>query len=69
MSLFSVAETEVKYDIESLKKSALNIQIFEEYSEEWADFVFNNRDGIETPYFDFVYGPIANDKVGLQMRK
>lgn len=61
--------TKFEFDIESLKKSALNIQIFEEYSEEWADFVFNNRDGIETPYYDFVYGPIANDKVGLQIRK
>lgn len=47
----------------------LKIKTFNEYSEEWADFVFANREGIEVEKYDIVYGPIANDKVGLQIRK
>lgn len=61
--------TKFEFDFEKLKNSGLNIKIFEEYSEEWADFVFDNRAGVETKKYDFVYGPIANDKVGLQIRK
>lgn len=44
---------------------------FADYSKDWARFVFDNRD--ETQDFrheyDIVYGPIADDYVGLQMRK
>ena len=47
----------------------LRIKIFADYSEEWADFVFANREGHEVEQYDIVYGPIANDKVGLQIRK
>lgn len=50
-------------------KQFLKVLKFEEYSEEWADFVLKNRDGIATERYDIVYGPIANDKVGLQIRK
>lgn len=32
-------------------------------------FYFANRDGAPTEHYDIVYGPIANDKIGLQMRK
>lgn len=49
--------------------NSLRIKIFKDYSEEWADFVFANREGNPTQNFDIVYGPIANDKVGLQIRK
>lgn len=47
----------------------LRIKVFEDYSEEWADFVFANREGKPVKQYDIVYGPIANDKVGLQIRK
>lgn len=57
------------FDETILKSDSLRIKIFEGYSEEWADFVFANREGIVTESFDIVYGPIANDKVGLQIRK
>lgn len=57
------------FDETVLKSDSLRIKIFEGYSEEWADFVFANREGIVTESFDIVYGPIANDKVGLQIRK
>ena len=43
---------------------------FETPTEEWVDFVMRNRTekGYEHSY-DIVYGPIANDKVGMQIRK
>lgn len=52
-----------------MNSSALHTRIFEDYSEEWADFVFSNREGLQTEKYDIVYGPIANDKIGLQIRK
>lgn len=57
------------FDPTIMYSSNLRIKIFEEYSEEWADFVFANRDGKDIEQYDIVYGPIANDKVGLQIRK
>lgn len=53
-------------------ESSLNIKIFTEYSVEWAEFVLMNRKNLsDTPAhpFDIVVGPIANDTVGLQMRR
>ncbi|MBO5251421.1 MAG: DUF3990 domain-containing protein [Bacteroidaceae bacterium] len=63
-----------KYEVHDsiLQDETLKIKIFEDYSKEWAEFVFANRkNGSETPVHDYdvVYGPIANDKVGLQIRK
>ncbi|MBQ5573074.1 MAG: DUF3990 domain-containing protein [Bacteroidaceae bacterium] len=52
-----------------MNSSELCIKIFDEYSVEWADFVFANREGDAVKQYDIVYGPIANDKVGLQIRK
>ena len=41
-------------------------------SKEWEEFVFANRSNLagESPVhdYDIVYGPIANDRVGLQIR-
>ena len=53
-----------------LTDSSLKIKTFEGYSEEWAKFVFSNRDSVsETNIhdYDIVYGPIANDRVGRQI--
>lgn len=61
--------TTFEFDKDAMLSSALKIKIFEEYSEEWLDFVINNREGRQVEKYDFVYGPIANDKVGLQLRK
>ncbi|MDE6534936.1 MAG: DUF3990 domain-containing protein [Muribaculaceae bacterium] len=58
-----------EFDKEGLLKSGLEIKIFEEYSEEWVDFIVSNRDGLNQTQYDFVYGPIADDKVGLQLRR
>ena len=49
-------------DIEALKN--LNCLIFDSPTENWVDFVMNNRivKGFEHNY-DIVYGPVANDRV------
>ena len=55
-----------------LNDGTLRFKSFDAYTEEWADFVYKHRDEtIVPPYmhdYDVVYGPIANDCVGLQIR-
>ncbi|MDR0989378.1 MAG: DUF3990 domain-containing protein [Prevotellaceae bacterium] len=52
--------------------SQFHIKTFDVYDEEWAKFVFANR---STPTdkpihnYDIVIGPIANDRVGIQIRR
>lgn len=58
-----------EFDETIMTSNLLKTRIFEDYSEEWADFVLANREGKTIERFDIVYGPIANDKVGLQIRK
>ena len=53
-----------------LSDKSLNIKTFNDYSDEWAKFVFLNRDansGTNVHDYDIVYGPIANDRVGRQI--
>ncbi|MDO4524589.1 MAG: DUF3990 domain-containing protein [Bacteroidales bacterium] len=56
-----------------LTNGELKFKKFIGYTEEWARFVCENRDNpnpnISVHDFDVVYGPIANDNVGLQIRK
>ena len=61
--------TKFEFDESVMQSTDLRIKVFKEYSEEWADFVFANREGNEVERYDIVYGPIANDKIGLQIRK
>lgn len=61
--------TKFAFNHSVMQDSSLRVKVFENYSEEWADFVFSNREGNEIEKYDIVYGPIANDKVGLQIRK
>ena len=45
---------------------------FEEYTEEWAHFVYDHRtdpEGRTLHDYDIVYGPIANDRVGAQITR
>lgn len=55
-----------------LKDKTLSFKSFDGYTEEWADFVYQHRDETNVPpymhSYDVVYGPIANDRVGLQIR-
>lgn len=64
-----VVITKFEFNIDALNCTELKVKIFSEYSEEWADFVLANRDGRQIESYDIVYGPIANDKVGVQIRK
>ena len=55
-----------------MQSNELSIKIFSDYSEEWANFVLDNRDkNIPQPvhHFDIVYGPIADDGVTFQLRR
>lgn len=61
--------TKFLFDETILSDKSLNVKIFKDYSEEWAEFVLANRDGRAVESYDIVYGPIANDKIGLQIRK
>lgn len=54
-----------------LDSTELTVKRFDEYTEEWARFVFENRQNISAENihnYDIVIGPIANDKVGAQIR-
>lgn len=61
------------FDDDLLKEdTSLKVKVFAEYSVEWAEFVLMNRKNLsDTPAhsFDIVIGPIADDTVGLQMRR
>ena len=52
------------YELEESAMQALNCLIFPAPTEEWVDFVMQNRTqkGF-THSFDIVYGPVANDRV------
>ena len=48
----------------------LHVLRFEDYSEEWAKFILRNRNNstnVPTHEYDVVIGPIANDRVGVQL--
>lgn len=52
--------------------SDLKVKVFESYSQEWAEFIMMNRQNkthAQAHDYDIVYGPIANDKVGLQISR
>ena len=62
------------YQVEDsiLSDATLKVKIFKDYTKEWAEFILanrNNNSDIAVHDYDVVYGPIANDKVGMQIRK
>lgn len=57
------------FNKEDLFNSDLKIKIFEDYTLEWVDFIIANRTGNPVCQYDFVYSPIADDKVGRQLRR
>ncbi len=60
-----------EFDEKALHDGSLSYQSFDAYTREWAQFIFanrNNRTRTNIHTFDVVYGPIANDKVGVQIR-
>lgn len=64
--------TRFEFDEKLLKNKDFKILSFSEYSKEWAEFVFKNRNQENQAFnhdYDIVIGPIANDKVGAQIRR
>lgn len=64
--------SEFQFDESLLHSDELQIKIFSDYSEEWANFVLDNRDKNlpqPTHNYDIVYGPIADDGVTFQLRR
>lgn len=62
---------EFEFDECLLKNGGLSVKRFEEYTEKWAEFIFANRKNLSEHNihdYDIVIGPIANDKVGVQIR-
>ena len=60
------------YEIEDDEWNFLHVLRFDSYSEDWAKFILQNRNNPEetsTHDYDVVIGPIANDRVGLQLWK
>jgi hypothetical protein len=60
-----------EFDEAHLNDGTLRFLRFDGYSKDWATFILANRqnknaDNIHD--YDIVYGPIANDKVGAQIR-
>ena len=59
-----------EFDERLLTSNELKVKTFEDYTEEWANFILANRNNTSnTPIhdYDIVIGPIANDRVGLQL--
>ena len=59
------------FDESLMEASTLNVKTFNGYSEEWAEFIYKNRDENQKfdHDYDIVYGPIADDYIGLQIRE
>ena len=60
------------FEVDELQMDQLNIQRYREYSEDWAKFILlNRRNSTHKPVhdYDIVIGPIANDRVGVQLWK
>ena len=52
-------------DIDAIRKA--NTLWFDAATEEWVDFVYSNRNNDSFDHnYDFVYGPVANDRVYAQ---
>lgn len=55
-----------------LSDGSLKVKRFDDYTEDWAQFIYQNRSNrsrIQCHNYDVVYGPVADDKVGVQLRR
>jgi hypothetical protein len=60
------------FEVDEQQMAKLKIQYYSEYSEDWAKFILlNRRNSTHKPVhdYDIVIGPIANDRVGVQLWK
>jgi len=65
-------ETVIEYSFDEslLHNGELKTKIFNGYDIEWADFIIQNRSNTTTKSlhdYDIIVGPIANDRIGLQI--
>lgn len=59
-----------EFDEQHLTDGTLKVQLFDGYTEEWAQFILANRNRRTRERlhnYDVVIGAIANDKVGVQL--
>ena len=59
-----------EFDEKLLTSNELKVKTFGDYTEEWANFILANRNNTSNTLihnYDIVIGPIANDRVGLQL--
>ncbi len=59
-----------EYEFDDTMMAQLNVKRFNSYSEEWAEFILMNRNNPcnnSVHDYDIVIGPIANDRVGVQL--
>lgn len=64
--------SEFDFDEQLFRSKDLNVKLFDDYSEEWAEFILANRDRLQqfpVHSFDVVVGPIADDGVAYQLRR
>ena len=62
--------TVIAYELDETQLDELKVLRFDEYSKEWAKFILLNRNNSsDKPAHDYdvVIGPIANDRVGVQL--
>lgn len=62
--------TVMTYEVEESQMAELKMLRFDAYSEDWAKFILlnrNNASGKSAHDYDIVIGPIANDRVGVQL--
>lgn len=62
--------TVMAYELDEKQMVGLKVLHFDAYSEDWAKFILlnrNNASGKPAHDFDIVIGPIANDRVGVQL--
>ena len=60
-----------EFDEAHLNDGTLRFLRFDGYTKDWATFILANRQNkseVNIHNYDVVYGPIANDKVGAQIR-
>ena len=62
----------LEFEVDETQIAQLKILQFHEYSEEWAKFILLNRKNdksLPAHDYDIVFGPIADDRVGVQLWK
>lgn len=70
--LESGTPTILTFEVDENKMLSLKVLRFDDYSEEWAKFILLNRNNASRQPahdYDIVIGPIANDRVGVQLWK